>query len=90
MHTHTQQCGDSQAESRGWGRWRWANVEEMGTERDFAFGNEHTMQCTDDVLLIRILETCMFFSTSVTPINSIKNIDYIFFLLQALCLLLIN
>ena len=30
----------------------------MGTERDFAFAHECTMQCADDVLLNCTLVTC--------------------------------
>lgn len=33
--THIQQCGHSQGESGGGGQWKWANVEEIGTERDY-------------------------------------------------------
>ena len=29
------------------------------TERDFAWGNGHTIKCADDVLLSYILETCI-------------------------------
>ena len=29
----------------------------MGTEREFTRGDEHTMQCADDVLLSCILKT---------------------------------
>ena len=36
-------------------------VGEMGTERDFAWGDGHTVLCTDDVLLSCTLETCMVF-----------------------------
>ena len=50
----------------GWGAW------EIGTEKDFAWGDGCTIQCTDDVLLSCTLETCMVLRTNVTPINSIK------------------
>ena len=39
-------------------------------ERDFAWGNGHTMQCADDILLSCPLETCMVLQSNVTPINS--------------------
>ena len=32
---------------------------EMGTERDFAWGGGHVMQCEDDALLSCTRETCM-------------------------------
>ena len=44
----------------------------MGTERDFAWGDGHTMQGADDVLLSCALETCLVLRTDVSPINSIK------------------
>ena len=40
-------CG----QAGGWG--------EMGTERAFAWGGGHMMQCADDVLVNYVLETCM-------------------------------
>ena len=45
---------------------------DMGTERDFAWGNGCMTQREDDVLLSGTLETCMVLLTSVTPIHSIK------------------
>ena len=41
--------GDSQRD-RGWGRWRWAEVGGMGTERDFALRDMPTMQYTNVLL----------------------------------------
>ena len=34
---------------------------QMGTKRDFAWGDGSTMQCVDGVLLSSLLETCMVF-----------------------------
>ena len=44
----------------------------MGTERDFALGYGCTIQCSDDVLLIFTLETCVVLWTNITSIDSIK------------------
>ena len=44
----------------------------MGMERDFAWGDGRTVQCTDDVLWSCTLEACMVLQTSVTPIKSIR------------------
>lgn len=53
---YRQQCGDGQRErlevSGGGKRGR------MGTEKDFAWGGGHLLQC-DDVLLCCTLEACM-------------------------------
>ena len=40
-------------------------------EKDFAWDDGHMKQCGDDVVLSRILETCLVLQTSVNPINSI-------------------
>ena len=42
-------------------------------DRDLAWGVEHTIQCTDDVLLNYAPETYVILLTSFTPINSIKS-----------------
>ena len=41
-------------------------------DRDLTWGDEHTIQCTDDVLWNCAPETCIILLNSVTPINSIK------------------
>ena len=38
----------------------------MGMGRDFALGDGHTMQCSDDVLLICTLET-VWFCEQISP-----------------------
>lgn len=43
----------------------------MGTERDLAWGNGHTMQGADDIFLRCALETCVVLQTNITPITSI-------------------
>lgn len=47
-------------------RWRWVKRGNIGTERDFAWDNEHILQCVDGVLWSCILETYY------PSINSIK------------------
>ena len=47
------------------GRWGGGLGGGMGIERDFAWDNEGTMQCADNVLLSHTLDTC-------TPISSIN------------------
>lgn len=44
--------------------------ETKGTERDFAWGGRHTMQCADDILLSCVLGTCMVLQTNIISINS--------------------
>ena len=39
---------------------------------DLSLGDEHTIQCIDDVLQNHAPETCTILLTSITPINSIK------------------
>lgn len=41
-----------------------------GAERNFAWANERMMQCANDLLLSRTLETSMVLQTKVTLINS--------------------
>ena len=41
-------------------------------EGDLAWGGEHTIQCTDDVLQNCTPETYIILLSNVTPINSIK------------------
>lgn len=45
----------------------------MGTERDFACGNGHMLQCADNVLLSYALEICMAFSNQCHPNEFDKN-----------------
>ena len=63
---HRQQSGIAR-ENGGGDRWQWAKGAEMGAERDLAWGDGHTLQNADDVLLSCTLET-------YTPKNSIKKI----------------
>ena len=56
--------------------WKWAKWRKMSTERDFAWGGGHMMQCAGHVLLSCTLETYMLLQTNITPINSIKNVYY--------------
>ena len=46
-----------------------------GDGRRLDLGGEHTIQNTDDVLQNCTLETYIILLTSVTPINSIKNMN---------------
>lgn len=48
---------------------------EMRMKRHFAWSDEHTMQCLDDVALSCTFETCMVLWISATSINSIKYLD---------------
>ena len=49
----------------------------MGMEDDVTLGGGHTMQCTDNVSWIHILETYIILLTNITPVNLIKNITRI-------------
>ena len=44
----------------------------MVTEGNLPLGDEHTIQCTDDVLQNCTPETYIILLSNVTPINSIK------------------
>lgn len=46
--------------------------EYMVMEGDLIFGDEHTIQCTNDVLWNYAPETCINLLASVTPVNAIK------------------
>lgn len=59
-----QQCGGSQRKKGVGTRWRWAKWEERG-QKDFAWGDGHMTQCTDDVLFSCTLETHMVLQTNV-------------------------
>ena len=78
LFKHRKLYGDSQRpEGKGvGGRWRWAKWGKMGTERNFAWGSGHTVQCADAVLLSCTLDTCMILWTNVISINSIKSHKY--------------
>ena len=41
-----------------WSGCRWVKGTKVGTERDFAWGDGHTVQHADGVLLSCMLETC--------------------------------
>ena len=44
----------------------------MMIEGDLSFGDEHTVQYTDDVSQNFTLEACIILLTNITPINVIK------------------
>lgn len=48
--------------------------EENGDGKRPVWGNRNMIQCIDDVSLSCILEICLIFQNSVTPINSVKTI----------------
>lgn len=48
----------------------------MVTEGDLTLDGKHTMQCTNDILENRTLDTYKILSTNITPIHLINFLKY--------------
>lgn len=57
-HRHGQQCDDNRRERGVWVGGGWQSEGKRG-QQETAWGNEHTVQCADDVLWSCALDTCI-------------------------------